>query len=54
MAIQLFGFCLAGALLGRWLDAKLALERPLFAVFLTVFFLFGAFYSIYRQLLKDG
>ena len=53
MAIQLFGACLAGAFIGRWLDAKMHLERPLFAVFLTIFFLFAAFYLIYKQLLKD-
>jgi F0F1-type ATP synthase assembly protein I len=53
MAFQLFGACLVGAILGRWLDARLHLERPLFAVFLTIFFLFAALYSIYRQLLKD-
>jgi F0F1-type ATP synthase assembly protein I len=53
MAIQLLGACLAGAFIGRWLDAKLALERPLFAVFLTILFMFAAFYVIYKQLLKD-
>lgn len=53
MGMQLFGACLLGALLGRWLDAKYHIERPLFAVFLTILFLFVAFYSIYRQLLKD-
>ena len=53
MAIQLFGACLAGAFIGRWLDAKMHLERPLFAVFLTILFLFAAFYLIYKQLLKD-
>ncbi len=53
MAIQLFGACLAGALIGRWLDARMHLERPLWAVFLTIFFMFGALYGIYRQLLRD-
>ena len=53
MAVQLFGACLAGALIGKWLDAKMELERPLFAVFLTIFFMFAAFYLIYKQLLKD-
>lgn len=53
MGMQLFVSCLLGALLGRWLDAKYHLERPLFAVFLTVLFLFAALYSIYKQLLKD-
>ncbi|MBP6825554.1 MAG: AtpZ/AtpI family protein [Saprospiraceae bacterium] len=53
MAFQLFGACLAGALIGRWLDARMHLERPLWAVFLTIFFMFGALYGIYRQLLRD-
>ena len=52
MVLQLFGACLAGAFIGKWLDAKMHLERPLFAVFLTIFFLFAAFYVIYKQLLK--
>lgn len=53
MAIQLLGACLAGAFIGKWLDAKMALERPLFAVFLTIFFMFASLYLIYKQLLKD-
>lgn len=53
MAMQLFGACLAGAFLGRWLDAKMQLERPLFAVFLTVLFMIAAFYLIYKQLMKE-
>jgi F0F1-type ATP synthase assembly protein I len=53
MALQLFGSCLLGVFIGKWIDAKLHLERPLFAVFLTIAFLFGAFYLIYKQLLKD-
>jgi len=53
MAFQLFATCLAGALLGNWLDAKMQLERPLWAVFLTVFFMIAALYALYRQLLQD-
>jgi hypothetical protein len=53
MALQLFGSCLLGVFVGKWLDAQLQLERPTFAVFLTIIFLFGAFYLIYRQLLKE-
>ncbi|MCB0526533.1 MAG: AtpZ/AtpI family protein [Saprospiraceae bacterium] len=53
MAFELLGACLAGALIGRWVDAKMEMERPLFAVFLTILFLFVAFYMIYKQLLKD-
>lgn len=53
MAFELLGACLAGVFIGRWIDAKLELERPAFAVFLTILFLFAAFYLIYKQLLED-
>lgn len=53
MAFQLLGACLLGAFLGRWLDQKMALERPLWAVFLTIFFMAASIYVIYRQLLND-
>ncbi len=53
MAFQLFGACLVGALLGRWLDARMHLERPLWAVLLTVVFMLAAIYALYRQLLRD-
>lgn len=53
MAFQLLGACLAGVFIGRWLDEYFQLERPLWAVFLTVFFMVAALYSLYRQLLKD-
>jgi len=53
MAFQLFGACLAGVFLGRWLDARLHLERPLWAVLLTVLFMLAALYALYRQLLRD-
>jgi F0F1-type ATP synthase assembly protein I len=53
LAFQLFGACLAGVLIGGWLDAKMHLERPAWAVFLTIFFMIAALYSLYRQLLRD-
>jgi F0F1-type ATP synthase assembly protein I len=49
----LLGACLAGALIGRWLDAKFQLERPLFAVALTILFMIAALVALYRQLLQD-
>ena len=52
LAFQLLGACLAGVFIGRWLDAKMQLERPLWAVFLTVLFMVAALYSLYRQLTK--
>lgn len=53
MALQLFGSCLAGVFIGKWIDSALHLSRPTFAVFLTIIFLFAAFYLIYKQLLED-
>lgn len=53
MAFQLLGACLAGVFIGRWLDARLQLERPTWAVFLTILFMIAALYSLYRQLLRD-
>lgn len=53
MAFQLFGACLAGAFLGRWLDARMHLDRPLWAVLLTVLFMLASLYMLYRQLLRD-
>ncbi len=53
MAFQFFGACLVGALLGRWLDDRMQLERPLWTVLLTVLFMLAALYALYRQLLRD-
>lgn len=53
MAFQLLAACLIGVWLGKWLDGRMGNERPLFAVFLTIFFMLGILYSIYRQLLRD-
>jgi hypothetical protein len=53
MAFQLFGACLAGVFIGRWIDNLMQLERPTWAVFLTIFFMLGSLYSLYRQLLRD-
>lgn len=53
MAFQLLGACLAGVFIGRWLDARFQLERPLWAVFLTIFFMVASLYALYRQLLRD-
>jgi len=52
MALQLLGACLAGMWIGRWLDATWHLQRPTWAVFLTVFFMLASLYALYRQLLK--
>ena len=53
MVFQLLGACLAGVFIGRWLDAQMHLERPMWSVFLTIFFMIGALYALYRQLLRD-
>ena len=54
MAFQLLGSCLLGVFLGRWLDKWMGLERPLWAVFLTLLFMVASLYLIYKQLLKDN
>lgn len=54
MAFQLLAACLAGVFIGRWLDARMHLERPFWAVFLTIFFMIGSLYALYRQLLRDN
>jgi F0F1-type ATP synthase assembly protein I len=53
MAFQLLGACLAGVFIGRWLDERMHMERPLWAVFLTVLFMIASLYVIYRQLLQE-
>jgi len=53
LAFELLGACLAGVFIGRWVDEKIGLEKPAFAVFLTIAFLFASLYRIYKQLLKD-
>ena len=53
MAFQLLGACLAGVFIGRWLDERMQMERPLWAVALTVLFMIASLYVIYRQLLAD-
>ncbi len=53
LAFQLFGACLAGVLIGRWLDQKMQLQRPLWAVFLTILFMIASLYALYRQLLRE-
>ena len=53
MGFQLFAACLAGAFIGKWLDAKMQLERPLWAVLLTVLFMVASLYALYKQLLQD-
>lgn len=53
MAFQLLGACLAGVFIGRWLDGKLNLDRPTWAVFLTIFFMTASIYALYKQLLRN-
>jgi F0F1-type ATP synthase assembly protein I len=52
LAFQLFGACLCGVLLGRWLDARLAMTKPLFSVMLSIVFMLASLYSLYRALLR--
>lgn len=54
MAFELLGACLAGVFIGKKLDAWLAYDRPVWAVFLTILFMVAALYLIYKQLLSDN
>jgi F0F1-type ATP synthase assembly protein I len=53
MAFQLLGACLAGVFLGRWLDATFQMQRPTFAVFLTVFFMVASLINLTRRLMRE-
>jgi F0F1-type ATP synthase assembly protein I len=53
MALQLFGAILAGVLIGKWLDVRVANQRPFFAVFGAIFCLVAVLWHIFRQLLDD-
>jgi F0F1-type ATP synthase assembly protein I len=52
MAFQLLAACLLGVFLGRWLDAAMQLERPIWAVSLTILFMVASLVSIFRQILR--
>jgi F0F1-type ATP synthase assembly protein I len=54
MGFQLLAACLLGVFLGRWLDEKMQLERPLWAVTLTVLFMVASLVSIFRKLMRDS
>jgi ATP synthase protein I len=54
MGFQLLAACLIGVFLGRWLDGYFRMERPLFAVFLTVLFMIASLVAIVRQLLREN
>ncbi|MCS6929501.1 MAG: AtpZ/AtpI family protein [Saprospiraceae bacterium] len=50
IAFELLGACLAGMLVGRWMDTWLELEQPTWSVVLTVLFMIAAVVSLYRKL----
>jgi F0F1-type ATP synthase assembly protein I len=54
MAFQLLAACLLGVFLGRWLDATMHLERPIWAVSLTILFMVASLVSIFRQILRNS
>lgn len=53
LAFQVFGACLCGVLIGRWLDARFALAKPWFTVLLAAVFMLASLYSLYRALLRE-
>ena len=53
MAFQFIGAALIGLLLGRWLDKKFGLSRPIFTVVLSLFFVLSSMVMVVRQLMRN-
>lgn len=53
MGLQLFGACLLGVFIGRWIDGRMQWEKPYGAVFLTLLFMLASLVSIFRQLMRE-
>jgi F0F1-type ATP synthase assembly protein I len=49
---QMFGTILGGFFLGRWLDTKLGLEKPILMPLLSVVGMCVAFYIVFKQVTK--
>jgi len=54
MGLQLFGACLLGVFIGRWIDGRMLWEKPYGAVFLTLLFMLASLVSIFRQLMRES
>lgn len=52
MGFQMAGTVLIGALLGRWIDNKMANETPYFTILLVVLFTAAAMYLAIKDFIK--
>ena len=52
MAFQFLGATLLGVFIGKWLDSYFGFEKAVFAVFLTILFMLGAMYSVFKDILS--
>jgi hypothetical protein len=50
LAFQLAAVVFAGIFIGRWLDEKLMLEKPVFTMLLVMIFFGGYMYKLYKEL----
>jgi hypothetical protein len=53
LAFQLAAVVLAGIFLGRWLDRKFMLEKPLFTMLLVIIFFSGFMFKLYKELTEN-
>lgn len=53
MAFQMIFTLLAGWYIGAWIDGKVQMGKPLFAIGLSFLFLIAFFYKLIRQLSND-
>jgi len=52
IAFQMGGTIYLGSLLGKWLDGKFPNDMELYTKIVTLFAVFGAMYSVIRQVTK--
>ncbi len=53
IAFELFATVVVAALIGQWLDNKIAWETPIFTALLIPFFVIAYIYRLYLQLNKE-
>ncbi|TVQ46785.1 MAG: AtpZ/AtpI family protein [Saprospirales bacterium] len=53
IGFELFATVLVGAIIGQWLDGKIAWETPIFTALLIPLFVIAYIYRLYRQLTKE-
>lgn len=50
LTFQMVFVLVAGWLLGAWIDGKMEMQKPLFAICLSSIFLIGFFYKLIKEL----